>query len=176
MCFNRNKSHIGAPQQSCREIIHKAQSMLEDFKLAQLRRPQHKEAADAHWIPPDFLKYIVNTDAVVFSNTDAVVRNHEGSVIAALSRRLPLSLGPLKAEVKAMDEVVYFAKDIGLLSSKHTQPSSMVLSLALVSIDNIVGILHNCNILEVPNCYMFDDKETNQLILRHITPKELIIL
>ena len=43
-----------------------------------------------------------------------MVRNHEGSVIAALSRRLPLSLGPLKAEVKAMDEVVYFAKDIGL--------------------------------------------------------------
>ena len=43
-----------------------------------------------------------------------MVRNHEGSVIAALSRRLPLSLGPLKAEVKDMDEVVYFAKDIGL--------------------------------------------------------------
>ena len=69
--------------------------------------------------PPDFMKYIVNTDAAVFSNTKAVgngvvVHNHEGSVIAALSRRLPLSPGPLKAEVKAMDEVVSFARDIGL--------------------------------------------------------------
>ena len=65
------------------------------------------------------MKYIVNTDAAVFSNTKAVgngvvVHNHEGSVIAALSRRLPLSLGPLKAEVKAMDEVVSFGRDIGL--------------------------------------------------------------
>ena len=38
--------------------------------------------------PPDFMKYIVNTDAAVFSNTKAVrngvvVHNHEGSVIAA---------------------------------------------------------------------------------------------
>ena len=58
-------------------------------------------------------------DAAVFSNTKAVgigvvVRYHEGLVLAALSKRIPLPLGPLEAEAKAMEEAVYFARDIGL--------------------------------------------------------------
>ena len=58
-------------------------------------------------------------DAAVFSNTKAVgigvvVRDHEGLVLAALSKRIPLPLGPLEAEAKAMEEAVYFARDIGL--------------------------------------------------------------
>ena len=43
-----------------------------------------------------------------------VVRDHEGSVVAALSKRMLLPLGPLEAKAKAMHEAVTFAKDIGL--------------------------------------------------------------
>ncbi|KAL0007875.1 hypothetical protein SO802_009377 [Lithocarpus litseifolius] len=86
---SKNKTRLGAPRQSCRDIIHKARTVLEEVSLAHLRTPQHKEAADIRWTPSDFPKYKVNTDAAIFSNTKAVgigvvVRDHEGAVIAAL--------------------------------------------------------------------------------------------
>ncbi|KAK9990212.1 hypothetical protein SO802_025197 [Lithocarpus litseifolius] len=43
-----------------------------------------------------------------------VIRDHEGSVIAAMSKHLQLPLGPLEAEAKAMDEAVLFAWDMGV--------------------------------------------------------------
>ena len=152
--FRRNKTRLGAPQQSCREIIHKARTMLEDVRLAHLRIPQHKDAADIRWTPPDFPKYKVNTDVAVFSNTKAVgigvvVPDHEGAVIAALSKRLSLPLGPLEAEAKAVDEAVSFARDIGLQDIIFETGSTIInnaltgTTIASVSIDNIVtNILH----------------------------------
>lgn len=43
-----------------------------------------------------------------------VVRDHECSVIAAISKHLQLPLGPLEAETKAMEEAISFAWDIGV--------------------------------------------------------------
>ena len=38
-----------------------------------------------------------------------VIHDHEGRVVVALSKRLHYPLGPLEAEVKAMEEIVEFA-------------------------------------------------------------------
>ena len=35
-------------------------------------------------------------------------------MLAAFSKQIPLPLGPLEAKAKAMEEAIYFAKDIGL--------------------------------------------------------------
>uniref|UniRef100_A0A7N2LG05 RNase H type-1 domain-containing protein n=1 Tax=Quercus lobata TaxID=97700 RepID=A0A7N2LG05_QUELO len=43
-----------------------------------------------------------------------LIWDHEGSVVATMSKHLPLPLGPLEAEGKAMDEAVTFAWDIGV--------------------------------------------------------------
>ncbi|KAL0001132.1 hypothetical protein SO802_014913 [Lithocarpus litseifolius] len=43
-----------------------------------------------------------------------IIRDHEGSTVAAMSKRMPLSLGPLEAEAKALDEAIMFARDIGV--------------------------------------------------------------
>ena len=43
-----------------------------------------------------------------------VIRDHAGTVIAALSQHLHLPLGPLEAEAKVMDIVVSFAWDVGV--------------------------------------------------------------
>ena len=43
-----------------------------------------------------------------------IIRDHVGSIIAALRKRLPLPLGPLEAEAKALDEDTIFAWDIGV--------------------------------------------------------------
>ncbi|XP_050277981.1 uncharacterized protein LOC126719476 [Quercus robur] len=111
------------------------------------------DATDIHWIPLDFPKYKVNTDAAVFSNTKAVgigvvVCDHKGEVIAALSKRLSLPLGPLEAEAKAMDDAVSFARDIGLLPCEAKDVifetnSTIINALTGTTIDNIVtSILH----------------------------------
>uniref|UniRef100_A0A7N2LNM0 RNase H type-1 domain-containing protein n=1 Tax=Quercus lobata TaxID=97700 RepID=A0A7N2LNM0_QUELO len=43
-----------------------------------------------------------------------LIRDHAGTVIAALSQHLHLPLGPLEAEAKAMDVAVSFAWDVGV--------------------------------------------------------------
>ena len=68
MRYNRNKTRHGAPRQSSRDIIHKARLILEEYKLAHLQKPLHKEHADIRWIPPDYPWYKINVDAAVFSN------------------------------------------------------------------------------------------------------------
>lgn len=60
-----------------------------------------------------------NVDAAVFSNLGAtgigvIIRDHDGSVIAAMSKHLPLPLGPLEAEAKAIYEAVLFAWEVGI--------------------------------------------------------------
>ncbi|XP_075649680.1 uncharacterized protein LOC142620153 [Castanea sativa] len=55
-----------------------------------------------------------------------IIRDHEGSVIAALSKHLALPLGPLEAEAKAMDEAVLFAWDVGIREAIFETDSSVV--------------------------------------------------
>ena len=47
-------------------------------------------------------------------------------MIAALSKHLPLPLGPLEAEAKAMDEAVLFAWDVGIGEAIFKMDSSVV--------------------------------------------------
>ena len=74
---------------------------------------------DGRWVPPMFPWYKVNADAAIFSQLDiigvgVIIRDHLGSVVVALSKRLPFPLDPLEAEAKAMDEATDFAWDIGV--------------------------------------------------------------
>ena len=43
-----------------------------------------------------------------------MARDHDGQVIAAMSKKLWVPLGPLEAEAKAMEEGIIFACDVGL--------------------------------------------------------------
>lgn len=58
-------------------------------------------------------------DGAVFAQQHAsgvgvVIRDHEGLVVAALSKKLWYPLGPLEAEAKAMEEAVEFAWHVGI--------------------------------------------------------------
>nr|XP_023899473.1 uncharacterized protein LOC112011331 [Quercus suber] len=154
MWYSRNKARHGTTRQSSQEIIFKARCMLESYQLAHLGKPHHKEPADTRWIPPDFPWYKINTDAAVFSASKSVgigvvVRDHEGSVLAALSKRMPLPLGPLEAEAKAMHEAISFAKDIGLQDVIFETDSTTIfdalhdISTAPTCIDNIIQDTHH---------------------------------
>ena len=70
-------------------------------------------------------------DAVVFSqlgmiNVGVIIHDHEGLVVAELSKCLPLSLDPLEAEAKALDETTLFAWDVGVRDVIFETNSSIV--------------------------------------------------
>ncbi|XP_023895856.2 uncharacterized protein LOC112007728 [Quercus suber] len=86
---------------------------------------------DGHWVPPVFPWYKVNIDAAVFSQlgmigVGVIIRDHLGSVVTALSKRLPLPLDPLEEEAKAMDEATIFAWDIGVKDAIFESDSMLV--------------------------------------------------
>lgn len=102
MWFNRNKVRMVQPRQMGSQILHKARGMLSKFQLAHHRPLQHKDAMDSRWVPPSPPWYKINVDAAIFNQLNSVgvgalIRDHEGSVLAAMSKHLPLSLGSLEA-------------------------------------------------------------------------------
>ena len=148
MWCNRNKSRLGSPRQSSEEMMYKAQTLLADFQVAHLRCLQPKTADDSLRIPPSFPWYKVNTDAAVFKNSKSVgigvvVRDHEGSVLAALSKCLPLPLGPLEVEAKAMEEAISFTIDIRLQEAIF-ETDSLALSGALTDMSTVPITIENC--------------------------------
>ncbi|KAK9993560.1 hypothetical protein SO802_023263 [Lithocarpus litseifolius] len=119
MWYNRNKVRVGQPRQTSNEILHKARGLLCKFQLAHYHPPQHRDAMVPRWIPPSPPWNKINVDVTIFDQLNFVgvgvlIRDHEGSVVAAMSKHLPLPLGLLEAEGKAMDEAVTFAWDIGV--------------------------------------------------------------
>lgn len=107
--FVRNKAQLGAARQSPHEILVRAHAILGEYQLAHLRPTKFKEATGSRWIPLAFPWYKINMDAAIFPQLDmigvgVIIRDHEGSVFATMSKRISLPLGPLEAEAKAMDE------------------------------------------------------------------------
>ena len=112
-------------------------------------------------------------DGAVFAQQHAsgvgvVIRDHEGLVVAALSKKLWYPLGPLEAEAKAMEEAVEFAWHVGIRDAHFECDSILVsdavrgLTIPQVSISNI--IYGTCHRLEV-FCYVqfsHDKREGNK--------------
>ena len=69
-----------------------------------------------------------------------IIRDHVGSVIATLSKHLPLPLGPLEAEAKALDEATIFALDIGVRDVIFETDSTTVCHVIESSTDAPISI------------------------------------
>ena len=109
-----------------------------DFQVAPFACPHSTDPSDTYWVPPSNLWFKVNTDVAIFKNLGTVgigtmIRDHVGTVIAALSQHLHLSLGPLEAEAKAMDVAVLFAWDVGVQEVIFETNSHMIFTTLLGS-------------------------------------------
>lgn len=151
------KQDLGPPDRPAKRLFTKQgqslknSSWLISLGLASKKKKKH---AEDQWVPPLHPWYKVNSDAAVFSHLKTVgigviIRDHEGSVLTTLSKHLPLPLGPLEAEAKAMDEAVLFAWDVGIRDAIFETDSSVVSDALSGSItppvsivDIIVGTLH----------------------------------
>ena len=68
------------------------------------------------WHPPDPCWFKMNVDGAVFTNQRAtgfgmVMRDSQGTVLAATSKRIPATLAALEAKAKSMETAVHFAWD-----------------------------------------------------------------
>ena len=82
----------------------------------------------------------VNVDGAVFSALGAVgigiiIRDEEGRVEAALSKRIKAPLGAIEAEAKAFEAGLLFAKDIGI-QEVVLEGDSIIIYNALCEVSN----------------------------------------
>ena len=96
-----------------------AVKLIEEYRLSNHRITVPNVTTNTNWDPPQSPWYKVNIDDIVFSSLQAasvevVVRDHARQVVAAMSKKLWVGLGPLEVEAKAIEEAIDFAWDIGL--------------------------------------------------------------
>ncbi|KAL0008598.1 hypothetical protein SO802_010100 [Lithocarpus litseifolius] len=117
--FNRNVVRQGKTRQSTTEILRKDEYLLEEFQTANFKLACHETSNTVQWIPPAQSWYKINTNGATFVNTQSarvgiIIPDYKGQVEAALSKDLPIPLGPMEIEEKALEEGVLFAWDIGV--------------------------------------------------------------
>lgn len=71
------------------------------------------------WAPPRDGQFKINVDGVVFTKQKAggvgvVIRENEGRLEAALSKKIPIPLGAVEVEAKAFEVGLLFAKEVGV--------------------------------------------------------------
>ena len=74
-----------------------------------------------------------------------MIRDHQGAVVAALSKKLKAPLGAIEMEAKAMEEAVNFARDMGIRDCLFKSDSLSVVNAMLrltdppLSIANVIA-------------------------------------
>lgn len=91
--FNRNATRLGKSSQNTSMIIQKARALLDEFQVANFQLSQPVVKHSGHWICPKPPWYKINTNATVFeqqqaTGVGAVIQDHEGQVVATLSKKL----------------------------------------------------------------------------------------
>ena len=113
MWFTRNIVRQCKTQQSVAEILQNAKYLLEEFQMANFMLACHETYDILQWIPLTQSWYKINTNGATFVNTQSVgdgviIRDNKGQVEAALSKNLPILLGPIEIEAKSLEEGVLF--------------------------------------------------------------------
>ena len=94
--------------------------------------------------------YKVNVDGGTFTNSQSsrigvIIRDIVGQMEVAMSKRLPISLGTLESETKALEEGVLFAWDVGVREVVFKSDSKIIID-ALQEVSEALATI--CYIIE----------------------------
>ena len=91
---------------------------MEEFREANERESCLNPALPIRWHPSNPPQFKINVDGVVFKDQRAtgfgmVIRDSQGLVLAAMSKKIPATLAVLEAEAKSMETTIHFAWEMG---------------------------------------------------------------
>lgn len=114
---DRNTVHHGGGQRTGKAMTKSSASLVEEYRAANERESCLNPAVQIKWHPPDPSRFKMNVDVAVLTTQRAtgfgmVIRNLLGTVLAAMSKRIPATLAVLEAKVKSMETTVQFAWEI----------------------------------------------------------------
>ena len=147
---NRNQVQHGKARQLSRAILHKARVLLEEFQIANFSMPHFVSDEATHWVASLSPGYKVNVDGGTFTNSQSsrigvIIWDIVGQMEAAMSKRLPISLGTLESETKALEEGVLFAWDVGVREVVFKSDSKIIID-ALQEVNEALATI--CYIIE----------------------------
>ena len=156
---NRNEVRNGGKRLSEMELCRDASMWLLEFQDATVSASPwlSDPVLQQSWLPPSDQLYKVNVDGAVFkarneSGVGAIVRDANGLVVAALSKKIHAPLGPLEVEAKAFELGLEFAKDVGLQEfivegdSLNVVRALQGLSLPPISVMSIIYGIQSSNL------------------------------
>ncbi|XP_075654821.1 uncharacterized protein LOC142624991 [Castanea sativa] len=118
---DRNDLRVGGKGKMGSMIVRNAIYLVEEFWLANEEKTEHhvEPVPLASWQPPSQGYYKVNTNGAVFSNrkqagAGVVIKDGDGEVFAALSKKWKSPLSAIEAEAKALEAGVNFAREVGI--------------------------------------------------------------
>ena len=121
MGTNRNEVRCGGARKSGRQIISWASDYLRKYRSAILHDSPVASAPQqgVRWVPPRGGNFKINVDGAVFLKQKAVgvgvvIRDSEGRLEAAPSKKILLPLGAAEVEAKAFEVGLLFAKEVGV--------------------------------------------------------------
>ena len=148
--YNRNQLWHGKARQLSKLILHKARVLLEEFQTTNFSMPHFVSDEETQWVALLSPGYKVNVNSATFTNSQSfrggvIIWDIVGRVEATMSKRLPIPLGILESEAKALEEGVLFAWDVGVRMVVFESDSKIIID-ALWEVSEALTTI--CNIIE----------------------------
>nr|POF09573.1 hypothetical protein CFP56_41711 [Quercus suber] len=115
---NRNDMRHGGAVKQGHQILRKALRNVEEYRAAHEEVLPQRDKDEICWSAPREGRYKANVDGATFTNPRAsgmglVIRNNQGLVMAAMSRKITAPLSALSVEAKAMELAVEWTLEMG---------------------------------------------------------------
>ena len=104
-----------------------------------IQTPKQPPRLGSQWHPLELAWYEINVDAAIFKEkgsfgVEVVIRNEDGCLMGAMSKKLPFPLGPMEAEARVAEEGILLARDLGL-SKVIVEGDAKTIMVALMDSD-----------------------------------------
>ena len=137
---NRNKFKVGGVKKSSQQVAYDALEFLAEFQESNCVASGPSTTTQFSWTPPPPTRYKINVDGTVFAaqksaSIGIIIRDSDGSVIGACSKKIHFPLGAVEVEAKAVEFGLHFAKDL-LIQDFILEGDSLVVFNALSKISS----------------------------------------